>query len=131
MAYEWVLAHGVTGSLSLSRIEPGGIGRPFVIMTCRNLGVGGLQIREATAGQGELSVTAAGETFSVPPVSDGGQNGPSFYGEGALPTDWFDLLAMSATLTIGYGGQTMDVPAPGADAVGHYRRYCTKLQNRT
>ena len=131
MAYEWVLAHGVTGSLSLSRIEPGGIGRPLLIMTCRNLSVGGLQIRDATAGEGDLSVTAAGEPFSVPSVPDDPWAGPSFSGEGVLPPDWFDMLAMSTTLTIGYGAKILEVPAPGIEAVGHYERYCTKLQNRT
>lgn len=131
MAYEWVLAHGVTGSLSLSRIEPGGIGRPFLIMSCRNLSVGRLQIRDATAGEGALSVLAAGENFSVPSAPEDARAGPSFSGEGLLPPDWFDMLAMSTTLTIGYGGKTLEVPAPGAAAVGHYERYCTKLQNQS
>lgn len=100
-------------------------------MTCEGTATGGLQIRDAAAGVGPLTVSAQGRTFSVPSAPYRGLSMVAFFGKGAFETGWFDALAAAETVTIGFGGDTLEVRGPGEAAVAHYRRYCEELDRRS
>ena len=127
--YEWALAHGVTGSLLLVRVDGAGRGIPEIVMTCHDRTRGGLQIRRPEAEATPASIIAGDTTFDVDltPVSD---FAGVVQGEGYFPNGWFQALAKAAAIRIDYGGERLEFPGPGAPSVNHYKRYCTQLARR-
>ena len=126
--YEWQLAHGAAGSLSIVRTTSAGQGVPYIVMTCRDRRRGAVQLRGDLARAGRVSITAGNTTFS----SDTALRDPSSgigsatIGEGYFEPNWFQALAKADVVTVSSDGRTFKARAPGA-AADHYKRYCTRL----
>ena len=134
--FQWGVAHGVVGSVGLSRQtaawEGGGAWTPELVITCSGLQSGGLQERTFAPKDGEALIVRAGDiTFQV---GEGVREfGPRRFveGQGDLPTGWFDALSQAPTITVTYAGVSRSVPGPGPDLTKHFERYCRDLARRS
>jgi hypothetical protein len=128
--FVWRLAHGVTGSLAVSRVTGAGSSTPQVVMICSGMTRGGLQVRDADAQEGRLQISAGSRTFAVEGRPYEGLDRPAGYGEGDFPEGWFEALSTAQTVSVGFADRTAVFKGPGGPAVAHFRRYCEELDRR-
>jgi hypothetical protein len=131
-AYHWGVAHGVTGSVALSREIGGGRSAPELVISCSGVHSGGFQARfyEPQGGAAQLRLTAGKSVFRVyRGVQDLGDH-PFVEGHGDLPDGFFDALSDTPTVSIAYGARTTTFPGPGAALTRHFQRYCQSLAQR-
>lgn len=128
--YQWALIHSDRGTLSLLRMDGVGSGTPQIMMTCKNSRQGGLQLRGVLANAGDISVSTPGARFAVDAAPREGFEVTVVQGEGRFPVGWFRALAAADVVTVTSGDTIFDAPGPRADAVGHYERYCRRLDQR-
>lgn len=150
--YRWDVAHGVTGSLGVSReVDPrsvpdlaravpqltrtlgGGTNVrtyvPVLMLSCTGVHFGGIQARlyAPQGGAAQLRFTAGPSVFRVHRgVQDQG-NGPFVEGQGDLPDDFFPALAKASTVSVAYGDKLTTFPGPGTALAEHFKRYCVTL----
>jgi hypothetical protein len=129
--YEWQLAHGVAGSLSIVRTTSAGQGVPYIVMTCHDRRRGAVQLRGDLARAGKVKITAGDVAFSADTALRGASSGigPITTGEGYFEPNWFQALATADVITVSSDSRIFEAPGPGA-AADHYKRYCTKLARR-
>lgn len=128
LTYQWAVANGVVGGLSLLRFNSVHSGSPNIIMTCQNRLRGGLQLRDDLARSGPISISVDDVRFTVDATFQDGFEVPVVQGEGYFPNGWFLALAAAQTVTIKSGdGEAVMFQGPSAPAVDQYKRYCTEL----
>jgi hypothetical protein len=130
--YHWSVAHGVTGSVALSKDIGEGRSVTELVISCSGVHSGGFQARfyEPQGGAAQLRLTAGKSVFRVyRGVQDLGGR-PFVEGRGDLPDGFFDALAGSPTVSVAYGDRTTTFPGPGAALTGHFQRYCQSLAQR-
>lgn len=135
--FQWAVAHGVVGSVGLSRrtavLDDATRWTPELLILCSGLQSGGLQERTFLPQDGgaPLAVTAGEATFRVRhSVGEVGEYG-FVEGQGDLPADWFDALSKAPTITVSYAGASRSYPGPGPDLTKHFERYCRDLSRRS
>lgn len=111
----------------LLRMDTAGHGLPVVVLTCDDRTRGGLQIRDPGASEGEVSLTAGVATYRVDARRQEGFDIPTFAGNGAFPTDWFEAVGQAERVRFSFGGEIRDVPGPGEAAVKNLEDYCGEL----
>ena len=135
--FHWAVAHGVVGSVGLSRrtavFDGGEAWAPELLITCSSLQSGGLQERTFApqVGKALLAVKAGDATFQV---GNGVREAGRYRfveGQGVLPAGWFDALSEAPTITVSYAGESRSFPAPGPDLTKHFERYCRDLARRS
>lgn len=145
--YRWGVAHGLTGSLSISgpiqsftepprrageepiRVETGDMS---LVLTCSGLKSGGVQARfyAPKPGTMQLRVRTDDSVFRVRPRNQV-LGGPDFVeGQGDLPDDYLKSLASTRTVSVEYAGQATSFPGPGKALAEHFGRYCAQLAQR-
>ena len=135
--FQWNVAHGVVGSVGLSRQtgiwQGGGEWTPELLITCSGVQSGGIQERTfvPVGGKVQLAVKAGDKTFRV-------RNGIREFGShrfveglGDLPNGWFDALSKAPTITVTYADASRSFPGPGPDLTKHFERYCRDLARRS
>jgi len=154
--YRWDVAHGVTGSLGVSRqVDPQTIPElsrrasevtrllstsdagvrayvPVLMLSCSGMHSGGVHARlyAPQAGAAQLRFTAGTRVFRVyRGVNDQGR-GPFVEGRGDLPDGFFAALSDAPTVAVAYGDKTTIFPGPGKALVNHFKRYCVSLAER-
>jgi hypothetical protein len=154
--FQWSVAHGVTGSLGVSReVDPRsipGLARatpqltkamgvsdvglrsyvPVLMLSCSGVHSGGVQARlyAPQGGAAQLRFTAGPSVFRVyRGIEDQGE-GPFVEGHGDLPDNFFPALADASTVSIAYGDKVTTFPGPGKALVNHFKRYCVSLAQR-
>lgn len=154
--YRWNVAHGVTGSLGVSReVDPRsvpGLARaipqltrtsgdsdvsirsyvPVLMLSCSGVHSGGVQARlyAPQGGAAQLRFTAGPSVFRVyRGIGDQG-GGPFVEGHGDLPDNFFPALADARMVSIAYGDKVTTFPGPGKALVNHFKRYCVSLAQR-
>lgn len=128
--YEWALAHGVVGSLSLNTIDASGHGRPLVLMTCEDRSWGGLSAPYFERRDAEIRIVTDDAVFVLEPTTGRAAGEDARTARGAFPSGWFQALARTQTVEFFVGGNRVIAPGPGAEAADHFKRYCTKLARR-
>jgi hypothetical protein len=147
--YRWNVAHGVTGSLGVSReVDPRSVPgaahvlggsetnvrtyAPVLMLSCSGVHSGGVQARlyAPQGGAAQLRFTAGPSVFRVyRGVRDQG-DGPFVEGHGDLPDNFFSALADAPTVSVAYGDKVSAFPGPGKALVNHFKRYCVSLAQR-
>lgn len=153
--YHWDVAHGVTGSLGLSReVDPRAVPGlahmarpltrtlgdgtslhsyvPVLMLSCSGVHSGGVQARlyAPQGGAAQLRFTAGASVFRVHRgVQDQGGE-PFVEGRGDLPDNFFPALADAQLVSIAYGDKVTTFPGPGKALVNHFKRYCVSLAQR-
>ncbi len=127
--YQWNVAHGLTGSLSVAGpLKPDGAGLGLVL-TCSGLTSGGVQARfyAPQPNTPQLRVRTADTVLRVrSSIYDVG--GPKFVeGRGDLPKGYLSSLATTPTVSVEYAGQVTTFPGPGKALAEHFSRYCAEL----
>ena len=135
--FHWDVAHGVVGSVGLSRrtavLDGGTTWTPELLILCSGIRSGGLQERTFLPRDGgePLAVMAGEATFRVRHgVREIGEYG-FVEGQGDLPIGWFDALSTAPTITVSYAGSSRSFPGPGPDLTKHFERYCRDLSRRS
>ena len=128
-SYQWSVAHGLTGSLSVSGPWGGSGAKMDLVLTCSGLTSGGVQARfyAPQPNTPQLRVRTADAVFRVRSgINDVG--GPKFVeGEGDLPQGYLKSLATTPTVSVEYAGQVTTFPGPGKPLAEHFGRYCAGL----
>jgi len=137
--YRWGVAHGVTGSVMLTRqseqqsLPPGMVTRwdVEIVLTCSGVASGGLQTRMfAPTNAPQIRLMTGDVVFRVRSMPEE-QAGRTFVkGQGDLPTGLFAALASAETVAVEYGSETLTIPGPGAPLAEHFQRYCETLAVR-
>ncbi|MBO9559774.1 MAG: hypothetical protein J7515_14485 [Caulobacter sp.] len=148
-AYQWSVAHGVTGSVSLSREVPvpavsglkamikdsGASARAYVpelVISCSGVHSGGFQARfyAPQGGAAQLRLTAGKSVFRTYRGTQALGGRTFVEGHGDLPEGFFDALAAAPTVSVAYGDRTTTFPGPGPALARHFERYCQSLADR-
>lgn len=128
-SYQWDVAHGLTGSLSVSGPWGGSGAKMDLVLTCSGLTSGGVQARfyAPQPNTPQLRVRTADAVLRVRSgINDVG--GPKFVeGHGDLPKGYFASLATTPTVSVEYAGQVTTFPGPGKPLAEHFGRYCAEL----
>lgn len=135
--YMWDVAHGLTGSLSLSRKAGASVlpsGDPTIVwdidivLTCSGVASGRLQTRKfAPANAPQIRLRMGDVVFRVAPEIQELAGRRFVHGRGDLPTGFFAALASADTVSVEYGGQALTFAGPGAPLADHFHRYCQGL----
>lgn len=144
--YQWSVAHGVIGSLGISReVDPGSVPRlsrmfgasdakvrtyvPVLMLSCSGVHSGGVQARlyAPQGGAAQLRFTAGPSVFRVHRGVEDQGDGPFVEGHGDLPDNFFPALADAPMVSIAYGDKVTTFPGPGRALVNHFKRYCVSL----
>jgi hypothetical protein len=152
--YRWNVAHGVTGSLAVSRqVDPqsipelahavpqltrtlgvsgkGGVRAyvPVLVLTCSGVHSGAVQARlyAPRSGAAQLRFTAGASVFRVYRGVQDLDSRVFVEGHGDLPDDFFPALAKASTVSVAYGDKLSTFPGPGRALVDHFKRYCVSL----
>lgn len=153
--YRWDVAHGVTGTLGISReVDPrldpklartvprltrtsGGdtnvrVHVPVLVLSCSGLRSGGVQARfyAPRGGAAQLRFTAGASVFRVHRGVEDQGGEPFVEGHGDLPDNFFPALADASTVSVAYGDKVTTFPGPGKALVSHFKRYCVSLAQR-
>ncbi len=153
--YHWDVAHGVTGSLGLSReVDPRSVPElaraaprltrtlgadtsmrsyvPVLMLSCSGVHSGGVQARlyAPQGGAAQLRFTAGPSVFRVHRGIEDQGGGPFVEGHGDLPDNFFPALADASTVSVAYGDKVTTFPGPGKALVNHFKRYCVSLAQR-
>ncbi len=153
--YHWDVAHGVTGSLGLSReVDPRSVPGlahmvppltrtlggdtsmrsyvPVLMLSCSGVHSGGVQARlyAPQGGAAQLRFTAGPSVFRVHRGIEDQGGGPFVEGHGDLPDNFFPALADASTVSVAYGDKVTTFPGPGKALVNHFKRYCVSLAQR-
>lgn len=131
-AFQWSIAHGVTGGLILSGpLEADGSNISMVI-ACSGLRSGAIQTRfyEPKANAAQLRLRTADRVFRVYRGIETSGSRTFVAGSGDLPDGFFKSLASSANVAVEYAGQVTTFPGPGQPLVKHFHRYCSSLSRR-
>ena len=153
--YHWDVAHGVTGSLGLSReVDPRSVPQlaravaqltpsqggdtsvrtyaPVLMLSCSGVHSGGVQARlyAPQGGAAQLRFTAGPSVFRVHRGIEDQGGGPFVEGHGDLPDNFFAALADAPMVSIAYGDKVTTFPGPGKALVNHFERYCVSLAQR-
>lgn len=135
--YSWDVAHGLTGSVSLTRragVRPppsGGEGESWdvdIVLTCSGIASGGLQVRTfAPTNAPQIRLRMGDAVFRVRPQSHELAGRRFVQGRGDLPDGFFTALASAETVAVEYGSERLTFPGPGAPLANHFHRYCEGL----
>jgi hypothetical protein len=154
--YRWDVAHGVTGSLGVSReVDPRSVPElahaipeltrtlgvsdanvrsyvPVLMLSCSGVHSGGVQARlyAPQGGAAQLRFTAGLSVFRVYRGVEDQGGGPFVEGRGDLPDNFFPALAEASTVSVAYGDKFTTFPGPGKALVTHFKRYCVSLAQR-
>jgi hypothetical protein len=132
--YQWSVAHGLTGSISISGPYRSNQSAQDLglVLTCSGLTSGGVQARfySPQPNTPQLRVRTADAVFRVrSSIYDVG--GPKFVqGQGDLPSGYLKSLGSTHTVSVEYAGQITTFPGPGKALAEHFGRYCAELAQR-
>jgi hypothetical protein len=154
--YQWSVAHGVTGSLGVSReVDPRSVPEmtraasqvtrilgasdagvrayvPVLMLSCSGVHSGGVQARlyAPQGGAAQLRFTAGPSVFRVHRGIEDQGSGPFVEGHGDLPDNFFTALADAPAVSVAYGDKVTTFPGPSKALVNHFKRYCVSLAQR-
>lgn len=138
-SYRWSVAHGVAGSVLLTRqngtrSSPSGTVTRWdteIVLTCSGVTSGGLQTRLfAPANARQIRLRTGNVVFRVRSMPEEQVGRKFVQGQGDLPTGFFAALASAETVAVEYGSETLTIPGPGAPLAEHFQRYCEALAVR-
>lgn len=131
-AYDWSVAHGVTGGLLLSGPTRADGSNVDLVLSCSGLKSGGVQARfyEPAANAVQLRVRTSDTVFRVYRGVEIIRERNFVGGQGDMPDGYLSSLARTPMISIEYGGRVTTFPGPGKALAEHFGRYCSELARR-
>ncbi len=131
-AYQWSVAHGITGGLLLAGPPHADGSNVDLVLTCSGLRSGGVQARfyAPVAYASQLRVRTVDAVFRVSRGIETQGHRTFVEGQGDMPDGYLSSLARTPSISIEYADRVTNFPGPGKALAEHFGRYCSELARR-